>query len=48
MCHHYSLVLVGWVHGLDEQPPLGVVTSSNGVIQVLRGVAVVGATNLGV
>lgn len=40
-----DLVLVGNLHGLNAQSPLGVVPSGNGVLQVRRGVAVVGATH---
>jgi hypothetical protein len=33
-----------WVHGLDEQLPLRVLPPGDRVIQILRGVAVVAAT----
>ena len=40
-----ELVLIAWVHGLDEQLPLWVLAGGNGVVQVLRGVAVVASTH---
>ena len=40
-----ELVLIRRVHGLNVHRPLGVVASSNGILQVLRRVAVVGASD---
>ena len=40
-----KLVLICRVHGLDVHRPLGVVARSNGILQVLRGMAVVGASH---
>ena len=39
-----ELVFVSWINDLDKELPLRVVSSSNGVIQVLCGVTVVGSS----